>query len=155
MVRASIVTLVSSLCLLGAASAQPAGPGRLTARAPDLAPLSARIEHGVVAVRNVGSAASPPSIVTVECNLVGRRGGCPEIPRRFVRRYSDAAYPNKIVIHVPALPAGHVHNHNLAFWGALVWPSGSYNFDFMADAGSAVAETNEANNAQSHVWVVP
>lgn len=143
-----------ALAAVSAAFAQP-GPGRLTARAPDLVPIPSRIEHGVVSVRNVGSAASPASIVTVECNVVGRRGGCPEIPPRFERRYTNAMYPNKLVIHVPALPVGHVHNHNLAFWPSIVWPSGSYNFSFVADAASTVAETNEGNNAQSHVWVVP
>jgi hypothetical protein len=155
MTRASLIGIAAVLAFSSIALAQPLPAAKLTARAPDLYPIPSRIEHGVVAVRNGGSAASPASIVTVECNVTGRRGGCPEIPRRFLRRYEDGAYPNKLVIHVPALPVGHVHNHNLAFWGAIAWPSGSYTFTFRADAGGTVGETNEGNNSGSHVWVVP
>jgi hypothetical protein len=153
--RLSFVGLTAILLLSGAAFAQPLPKGRLTAPAPDLHPIPSRIEHGVVAVRNAGSAASPASIVTVECNVARRRGGCPEIPARFLRRYTHPAYPNKLVIHVPALPAGRVHNHQLAFWSAMDWPAGSYTFSFQADAGGAVGETNEGNNSGSHVWNVP
>ncbi|MGE0044532.1 MAG: hypothetical protein AB7J28_15930 [Hyphomonadaceae bacterium] len=153
---ASFLVAAALAASAGVASAQPAGPSRLTARAPDLVPIPSRIEHGVVSVRNAGTAASTPSIVTVECNVTGRRGGCPEIPGRYLRRYTNGAYPNKLVIHVPALPVGHVHNHNLAFWGAITpFPAGSYDFTFMADAGMTVGETNEGNNAGAHTWVVP
>src|SRR5262245_52373011 len=104
MTRASLICMAAVLAFSSIALAQPLPGAKLTARAPDLYPIPSRIEHGVVAVRNGGSAASPASIVTVECNVTGRRGGCPEIPRRFLRRYEDGAYPNKLVIHVPALP---------------------------------------------------
>lgn len=155
MKRALIAAALLALAA-GAASAQPArGPGGLTGAAPDLQPIPSRIEHGVVSVRNTGSAASPASIVTVECNVTGRRGGCPEIPERYLGAYENVAFPNKLAINVPAIPAGHVHNHNLAFWNVINWPSGSYTFSFMADAGTTVGETNEGNNAQQHVWVVP
>lgn len=133
----------------------PSAVGRLTARAPDLLPIPSRIEHGVVSVRNAGSAASAPSVVTVNCHLPGQDGGCPEIPAAFVAAYSNPAYPNRLVVNVPAVAPGHVYNHHLAFWGAVAWPSGSYVFDFVADAGATNAETNEANNNGSHTWVVP
>jgi subtilase family serine protease len=35
------------------------------------------------------------------------------------------------------------------------WPTGSYVFDFVVDAGSTNNESNEANNTGSHTWVVP
>jgi len=128
---------------------------RLTARAPDLVPIAVRIEHGVVSVRNIGSAASVPSVVTVNCHLPGRRGGCPEIPPAFAAAYSSALYPDRLVVNVPALAPGHVYNHHLAFWGVIVWPSGTYDFEFVADAGATNAETNEANNNATDAWVVP
>jgi hypothetical protein len=134
---------------------RPSAVGGLTARAPDLLPIPSRIEHGVVSVRNAGSAASTPSVVTVNCHLPGQDGGCPEIPPAFVAAYANPAYPNRLVVNAPAILPGHVYNHHLAFWGAVAWPSGSYVFDFVADAGATNAETNEANNTGSHTWVVP
>ena len=133
----------------------PPSVGGLTARAPDLVPIPSRIEHGVVSVRNVGSAASAPSIVTVNCHQPGQAGGCADIPERYLRAYTDPGYPNMLVVHVPAIQPGHVYNHTLAFWNALSWASGSYQFDFNVDASNTNAETNEANNTGSHVWVIP
>lgn len=134
---------------------QRQSPGRLTARAPDLQPIPSRIEHGVVSVRNAGSAASVASIATVNCHLSGQEGGCPEIPAAALAVYTNALYPNRVVVNIPAIPAGHVHSHNLTFWDDIDWPSGSYVFEFVVDASSANAETNEGNNTGSHTWVVP
>lgn len=130
-------------------------PGRLTARVIDLQPIPSRIEHGVVSVRNTGTAASGPSIATVNCHLPGQEGGCPEIPAAAIPAYTNAAYPNRLVVNIPAIPAGHVHNHNLSFWEDMDWPSGTYVFEFVVDAGATVNESNEANNSGSHNWVVP
>lgn len=135
--------------------AQRQNPGRLTARAPDLQPIPSRIEHGVVSVRNAGSAASPASIATVNCHLPGQEGGCPDIPPAAVAPYENPAYPNRVVVNIPAIPAGHVHSHNLTFWDDVDWPSGSYVFEFVVDAGATVGETNEGNNTGSHTWIVP
>ncbi len=134
---------------------QRANPGRLTARAPDLQPIPSRIEHGVVSVRNAGSATSVASVATVNCHLPGQEGGCPEIPAAALAAYTNGLYPNRVVVNIPAIPAGHVHSHNLTFWDAIDWPSGSYEFEFVVDAGSSNGETNEGNNTDSHTWVVP
>jgi hypothetical protein len=134
---------------------QRQSPGRLTARAPDLLPIPSRIEHGAVSVRNAGAAASAPSIATVNCHLPGQEGGCPEIPAAALAAYTNPAYPNRLVVNIPAIPAGHVRTHYLSFWDDLDWPSGSYQFDFVVDAGGTVGETNEGNNTGSHTWVVP
>jgi len=131
------------------------GPGGLVARSPDLAPIPSRIEHGVVSVRNLGAAASGPSLATVNCHLPGQRGGCPEIPERLAAAYENPAFPNRVTVSIPAIPAGHVHSHTLSFWNALNWPSGSYVFEFVVDAGADVGESNEGNNTGSHTWVVP
>lgn len=136
-------------------TAAPAAGARLTARAPDLRPIPSRIEHGVVSVRNSGSAASVPSVITVNCHLPGEEGGCVDVPERLIAAYEDPAFPNMLVVQVPAIQAGHVYNHTLTFWDDIVWPSGSYQFDFAADASSTNAETNEGNNTGSHTWVVP
>jgi hypothetical protein len=138
-----------------AASSEAQTPGRLVARSPDLVPIPSRIEHGVVSVRNVGAAASQPSVVTVNCHLPRQRGGCPDIPEALIAAYENPAYPNRLVVQVPAIQPGHVYNHTLTFWDDVVWPSGSYVFDYVADAGSSNAESNEGNNTGSHVWNVP
>lgn len=157
----------TALCSFGLASAEqyqanpgatitrttPPGPGRLTARAPDLIPIPSRIEHGVVSVRNAGSVASAPSVVTVNCHRPGQEGGCVDIPAAYIAQYTDAAYPNRLVVQVPAIQPGHVYNHNLPFWDEMDWPEGeAFQFDYVADAGNTVGETNEGNNAGSHTW---
>jgi hypothetical protein len=157
-----LIALVAAVSLAFAASAQTPmrtppshGPGGVVARSPDLVPIPSRIEHGVVSVRNVGTAASAASIVTVNCHLPGRRGGCVDVPDRLIAPYEDGAYPNLLVVQVPALQPGHVYNHTLSFWDDVVWPTGSYQFDYVADASAANAESNEGNNTDSHTWVVP
>lgn len=130
-------------------------PGRLIAASPDLHPIPSRIEHGVIAVRNAGSAASAPSIVTVNCHQPGQEGGCADLPPRCEARYANPAFPNVLAVPVPALAPGHVHNHNMACWRALTWPTGTYVFEFTADASNTNAESNEGNNTGSHMWVVP
>ncbi|MEZ5955981.1 MAG: CARDB domain-containing protein [Hyphomonadaceae bacterium] len=127
----------------------------LVARVIDLQPIPSRIEHGVVSVRNTGTAASTPSIATVNCHLPNQQGGCPELPAAAIAAYSNPAYPDRLVVNVPAIQPGHVHNHNLSFWEDISWPSGSYIFEFVVDAGASNNESNEANNAGQHTWVVP
>ena len=56
-----------------------AAPGGLIPKSPDLIPLASRILTGTVSVKNVGTAASTPSKVTVVCNKTGRRG-CSRFP---------------------------------------------------------------------------
>lgn len=131
------------------------GPGGLVVRSPDLTPIPSRIEHGVVSVRNVGAAASGPSLATVNCHLPGQSGGCPEIPARLAAAYENPAFPNRVTVAIPAIQPGHVHNHTLSFWNQLNWPAGTYIFEFVVDAGATVAESNEGNNTGSHTWVVP
>ncbi len=136
--------------------AQIQGPNRIVARSPDLIPIPSRITHGVVSVRNAGTAASQPSVVTVNCHLPGQSGGCVDIPAAYLAQYTDPAYPNRLVVQVPALQPGHVHNHKLACWGEMSWPPGqTFEFDYVADAGNSNAESNEGNNTGSHNWTVP
>jgi hypothetical protein len=120
-----------------------AGQQRLTAQAPDLAPVPARILNGVASVRNAGSAAAGPFVLTVQCQKQGG-GGCAESPG--MAAYENPAYPNRLVIPVAGLAAGKVFNHTLPFWKGLKWQPGDYNFVLEADAGKTVAETNEGNN---------
>jgi hypothetical protein len=127
----------------------------ISTRAPDLAPIPTRLQYGVVSVRNMGPAASVPSVVTINCNKTGRRGGCVDIPPQFAAAYTNPAFPNRIVVNVPALAPGHVHNHPLPFWAAMAWPSGAYQFDFTADASASNAESNEGNNEGAWTKVVP
>jgi hypothetical protein len=136
--------------------APPSTVGGIVARTIDLQPIPSRIEHGVVSIRNTGTTASAPSIATVVCHLPGQRGGCgPDLPDRVMAAYEDPAYPNAVVVQIPAIQPGHVYSHNLTFWNLIDWATGAYQFDFVADAGSTSNESNEANNTGSHVWNVP
>jgi hypothetical protein len=125
--------------------------------APDLRPIPSRLAFGVVSVRNTGDAISGASVVTINCHKPRMAGGCVDIPPAFAPNYTNAAYPNRLVVNVPRLRPGHVFNHNLPFWAAMVWPSGTYHFDFVADAGATVAEgvAGEANNTGTYVKIVP
>jgi hypothetical protein len=134
---------------------QPQGPQRIVGPSPDLVPIPSRIANGVVSVRNVGVVASQPSVVTVNCHLPGQAGGCVDIPAALIAPYENPAYPNRLVVQVPAIQPGHVYNHTLTFWDDIVWPSGAYQFDYVADAGNSNAESNEGNNTGSYLWNVP
>jgi hypothetical protein len=125
----------------------------LTAKAPDLIVILANPMNGKVVVRNVGSAASGPSDVTVECMAVAKAKSCAE--SRDMAPYENAAYPNKAWMAVPGLAPGAQWVHVLTFWGGLVWPSGTFKFVGEADAGHVIAETNEGNNTTSTSLVVP
>ncbi|MCE9522251.1 MAG: hypothetical protein K8S25_07445 [Alphaproteobacteria bacterium] len=149
------IVLASLMALRGANAAPPvAVPPIIVAKAPNLVPIASRMTKGTISVRNTGSAAAGPFKVTVECKNLGG-GGCVEPPARAVAPYEDPAFPNKLTVTVPGLAVGHVFNHKIAFWDGLVWPAGNYEFTVVADAGSAVAETNEGDNSGGTVLNVP
>jgi hypothetical protein len=130
--------------------------GRLVARTIDLIPIPSRISHGVVSVRNTGTSASLPSVVTVNCHRPGQQGGCADIPAQYLAQYTDPAYPNRLVVQVPAIQPGHVYNHTLPWFEDAAWTSGQiYIFDFVADAGATNNESNEANNTGTYAWTAP
>ena len=87
-------------------AAPPAASGRLTARTIDLHPIPSRISHGVVSVRNIGTSASVPSVITVNCHRPGQAGGCADIPAQYLAQYTDAAYPNRLVVQTPVIQPG-------------------------------------------------
>src|SRR3546814_12048950 len=96
-----------------------------------------------VGVQNTGASAAGPSQLTINCTSFGQpNGGCPDAPG--LAAYADPAYPNRVVVEVPALPPGQSFNHNLAFWPATPWPPGTSVFDARADAGNAAAERRRA-----------
>lgn len=125
-------------------AAAPQGPKSLTAKAADLVPIPSRMLNGAVSIRNAGSGPAGPSVATVVCTKVGG-GSCAESPA--MKNYENAAYPNALVVNIPALAIGQVHSHSLPFWNSLKWQPGTYQFSVTADAGKQVAETNEGNNA--------
>jgi hypothetical protein len=141
--------------IAAAAFISVAGAATAASAAPDLRPIPSRLAHGVVSVRNTGDAIAPASVVTINCHKPGMEGGCTDIPPAFVAAYTNPAYPNRLVVNVPRLTPGRVYNHTLPFWGAMVWAPGTYNFDYVADAGATVAESNEANNTGTYVKNVP
>lgn len=133
----------------------PTGPGVITGPLPDLRPIESRALTGTVSVKNFGPGPAAASIATLVCQKVGAEPGghCPDPGR--IPEFTDGAYPNAVVVHVPPLAAGHVFNFKLPFWGSLVWSSGSYNLTLTVDAGATVAETNEGNNVGVANKVVP
>lgn len=129
------------------------------AAAPDLI-ADFNTTTGTVTVKNDGTAAAGPSVVTIKCQrrkppVVGGGGGCPEIPRTFMFNYTNPAFPNSLSINVGALAPGATFNHALPFFGGLVFPSGAYAFTTRADAGGVVAESNEGNNVVVRTKFVP
>ena len=133
----------------------PTGPGGITGPLPDLRPIESRMLTDTVSIKNFGPGPAAASVATVVCQKVGAKNGghCPDPGR--IPEFENPAYPNAVVVNVPALAAGHVYSLKLPFWDALVWPSGSYNLTVTADAGATVAETNEGNNVGVAVKVVP
>ena len=128
---------------LTAANLAAGGPSLAGGQA-DLIPVLTSPMSASVGVTNQGMAASAPGHLTVECNKQGQNGGCPEVPG--LAAYVDPAFPGRATIPVPALAPGATFNHNLAFWGEIDWPAGTYFFELVADAGNVQAEPNEANN---------
>ena len=157
--RTSIFAAACALAIYAvaavAAPPKPGGSPVITAKAPNLVPIPSRMQKGTVSVRNTGSAAAGPFKVTVDCNVMGGVGGCADPSERAAAPYEDPAFPNKLTVSVPGLAPGHVFNHKIAFWDSLVWAAGNYEFTVVADAGGAVAETNEGDNTGGTVFGVP
>lgn len=113
---------------------------------PNLVPVLSYPMNASVGVQNTGTTAAGPSHLTINCTRFGKTdGGCPDIPG--LDAYADPAYPNRVVIEVPALEPNESFGHDLAFWAAIPWTPGTYVFEAVADAGNAVAESNEGDNA--------
>ena len=150
-----LVFAIACTLLAVAAQARSLPAPVLTAKAPNLVPIASRMQKGTISVRNTGSAAAGPFKVTVECNVMGGQGGCADPSPRQAAPYEDPAFPNKVTVSVPGLGAGKVYNHKIAFWNALAWSSGNYEFTVVADAAGDVAETNEGDNTGGTVFGVP
>ncbi len=149
----TLVLASLSAAILGASVPTGAfAAGKLTANAADLVPIPSRMKHGTVSVRNAGSGPAGASIVTVVCKKKGA-GSCAE--SAAMARYTNPAYPNALVIPVPALAKGKVYNFKLPFWNGLVWANGNYKFTMKADAAGSVAETNEGNNKKAATVPLP
>lgn len=138
----------------GVSPVKPGIPPVIAVKAANLVPIASRMTKGTISVRNTGTIAAGPFKVTVECKNLGK-GSCVDPPEDAVAPYEDAAFPNKLTVTVPGLAPGHVFNHKISFWDGLVWPSGNYEFTVVADAGGAVAETNEGDNSGGTVMGVP
>lgn len=132
----------------------PGIPPVIVVKAPNLVPIASRMTKGTVSVRNTGTVAAGPFKVTVECKNLAK-GECAEPPEPAVDEYEDPAFPNKLTVTAPGLAPGQVFNHKISFWDGLVWPTGNYEFTVVADAGGAVAETNEGDNSGGTVMGVP
>jgi len=113
---------------------------------PDLVPMLSVPMNAGVGVQNIGNSAAGPSHLTLNCTKSGQsEGGCANTPG--MAAYENPAYPDRVVIDVPALAPGEIFTHDLAFWNDINWPAGTYLFDLVADAGAVVAESGEANNS--------
>jgi hypothetical protein len=131
--------IAASFLILAAGSAAASAASDLVPDASNLATI------GQAAVTNMGDAAAEPSQLIITCQKTsGGMGGCAEDPG--MAAYEDAAYPNAAVINVPALEPGESFEHDLPFWGGLVWAAGTYELTLTADAGEVIAEDDEANN---------
>lgn len=149
-----MVLPINRLAAIGLAAAGLFAAGSAAAQ-PNLVPLLGSPMGAGVGVQNTGDSAAGPSHLTINCTRLGKAdGGCPDVAG--LAAYADPAYPNRVVIEVPALEPGESFNHVLAFWDDIEWTPGTYLFAARADAGNAVAESNEANNSlQSSYTVLP
>ncbi|MEZ6022624.1 MAG: CARDB domain-containing protein [Hyphomonadaceae bacterium] len=107
-------------------------------------PIASRIEHGVVSVPT--SACRRPDNRDGELPSARPPQACTAVPERLLGAYIDPAYPNRLVVQVPPSSRATSTVHNLTFWNAIAWPTGSYQFDYVVDPANAVGETNEGNN---------
>jgi len=131
---------VATALLVWALSGQLAAAG---GTAPDLVPSGIVAANGTVGVTNLGTGPAPASVLTLSCQAAGG-GSCPESPG--MAAYEDPAFPNQVVVDVPALPPGGSFSTALTFWASLAWSPGNYVLTVTVDAASAVSESAEANN---------
>ena len=116
------------------------------AAAPDLVPILSAPPNGTVGVRNAGTTATGPTLLLVHCRAEGG-GKCPDIPPDQMAAYAHPAFPDQIIVRVPALQPGGRFMHHLRFWNQLCWPAGSYQISAKADVANSEAEgVNEGNN---------
>ena len=113
----------------------------------DLVPRLTHPMSGKIVVRNIGNAPAGKTKLTLSCDKLPGNGHCP--PGNTIPSYEDPAFPNRVVVQVPALAPGASYTHTLSFWSQLQWPPGRYKFVATADASGAEAERNEANNVVS------
>src|SRR3546814_5520353 len=87
----------------GLSLAAAAGLAAGTAAAqPNLVPVLNNPMSASVGVQNTGASAAGPSQLTINCTSFGQpNGGCPDAPG--LAAYADPAYPNRVVVEVPAL----------------------------------------------------
>lgn len=132
-------------CAATALSAGIALAAGAAAAQPDLVPQLNNPMNATVSVQNTGTSASGPSHLIINCTKFGQvDGGCPDAPG--MGAYVDPAYPNRVVIDVPALAPNQFFNHDVTFWDSIPWVPGTFVFDAEVDPGNDVAESNEANN---------
>ncbi len=105
---------------------------------PDLVPLLHHPMDGQLAVKNIGTGQAGPSKLTLDCERQespAAMHSCPNLPVSFMETYFDPAFPENATVQVPALAPGATFKHTLTFWNTFKWPSGTYKFTVVADAG--------------------
>jgi hypothetical protein len=128
-----MIGLAAGLGLGGAALAEP-----------DLT-VSFGATSGTVRVKNIGDTDAGQAVVVIQC--AGLNGAsCPDPAPADVAPYLDAAYPNMVVVDIPALAPGKQHNHVISFFGDLDFEPGKYSFAVCALAAGSWDESNFKNN---------
>ncbi len=151
--RSRHIRLVRATALVAAIAAGDAlAQGDPTAPPPDLVPIASRMLEGTVAVRNAGSTIAGASIATIVCSTIDG-GVCAQ--SMMMTRFANPAYPDAIVVAMPAIAAGDVYNYRLPFWDTLVWPDGEFRLTVRADASRSIAESDEGNNEASAIITKP
>jgi hypothetical protein len=110
-----------------------------------------------VIVKNVGKGLAYPTKLTLDCVKVGVEPmhSCPSLPLGFMKVYFDPAFPENATVNVPALKAGESFSHTLMFWDVSHWPTGTYKFTAVADAGHSLEQTNTKNSVATSLLTVP
>jgi len=116
---------------------------------PDLVPLIANADQGIVRIQNNGTAPAPASTLVASCKVYDSRGTL--MHACTARTYLPNFDANRLLLNydIPALKPG--QSHEIHLFGSDAWPDrpGRYHLEVVADFDKQVAEISEANNSTS------
>jgi len=116
---------------------------------PDLVPLIANADQGIVRIQNNGTAPAPASTLVASCKAYDSRGAF--MHACTARTYLPNFDANRLLLSydIPALKPG--QSHEVHLFGSDAWPDrpGRYHLELVADFDKQVAEISEANNSTS------
>jgi len=133
-------------------------PQQTTKAGPTLIPLLHNPMNDEIRVRNLGTTASSPAKLTLDCEKVEANsvlGGCPDLPPSVAATYFDPLFPKHATIQIPVLAAGATFTHKLSFWNQLDWQKGAYKFTAAIRSSHSSQESITKNKVAVSTLRVP